>query len=308
MDLVSDQVRRLGAHSRTKKAITIFGHVGRLSNVSQFTGAGGNLKLETRKRTHRTMPHLMMETVLSFLESALSFLMQSSFGLIGWTVKTLNAHKVILGLLVVSALLNGLYTSTISREWWHERNASNFMARMGIQPNMVMTKAIYLRDIDEAIANSTILPHDGNHSTCFSAFNEHRLQPSDLPLSLSTENARDAVAKSAAKRFLETRERLGEYRHNLLVGLRVVNSIEKEVIANEWQRWLRGEVRRCRQIEILLGEGKEAAGNEARQAAKVDKLFGKNADNVKEWYDRYCTSCRQEQEQISRQPSRDSLV
>ncbi|EPS27839.1 hypothetical protein PDE_02783 [Penicillium oxalicum 114-2] len=308
VDLVSDQVRRLGAHSRTKKAITIFGHVGRLSNVSQFTGAGGNLKLETRKRTHRTMPHLMMETVLSFLESALSFLMQSSFGLIGWTVKALNAHKVILGLLVVSALLNGLYTSTISREWWHERNASNFMARMGIQPNMVMTKAIYLRDIDEAIANSTILPHDGNHSTCFSAFNEHRLQPSDLPLSLSTENARDAVAKSAAKRFLETRERLGEYRHNLLVGLRVVNSIEKEVIANEWQRWLRGEVRRCRQIEILLGEGKEAAGNEARQAAKVDKLFGKNADNVKEWYDRYCTSCRQEQEQISRQPSRDSLV
>ncbi|KAJ5477394.1 hypothetical protein N7539_007538 [Penicillium diatomitis] len=308
VDLVSDQVRRLGAHSRTKKAITIFGHVGRLNNVSQFTGAGGNLKLETRKRTHRTMPHLVMETVLSFLESALSFLMQSSFGLITWSVKTLSTHKVILILLVVSALLNGLYTSKYSREWWRERNTRNLMAKIGIQPNMVMTKAIYLRDIDEAVANSTIWPHDGNVSTCFSAFNEHSLRHSELPLSLSASNPREAVAQSATKRFLDTRERLGVYRHNLLVGLRVVNRIEKEVIESEWQRWLRGEVRRCRQIELLLGDGKGSAGNEAQQAAKVESLFGKNADNIKEWYGRYCTSCRHEQERASRPPSQDYLT
>jgi hypothetical protein len=307
VDLVSDQVRRLGAHSRTKKAITIFGHVGRQSIVTQFTGAGGNLKLETRKRTQRTMPHLVMETVLSFLESALSFLMQSSFGLVGWTLKTLSAHRVILILLVTSALLNGFYTSRDGWDWWHERHASNFMARLGVQPNLVMSKAIYLRDIDEAVANSTIWPQNGSTSTCFGAFNEHSMRYAELPLSLSTLNPRDAVGKSATKRFLQTRERLGMYRHNLLVALRVVNSIEKEVIQNEWERWLREELRRCRQVEILLGGGSDAEGDTAAQVAQAERIFAENTGNIKEWYERYCTSCRQEQEQVQ-QNDRENLL
>ena len=75
VDLVSDQVRRLGAHSRTKKAITIFGHVGRQNHVSEFSGAGSNLKLEPRKpRTQRAIHELLLETFLSFLETTVSFL------------------------------------------------------------------------------------------------------------------------------------------------------------------------------------------------------------------------------------------
>ncbi|KAJ5444190.1 uncharacterized protein N7458_008062 [Penicillium daleae] len=307
VDLVSDQVRRLGAHSRTKKAITIFGHVGRQSNVTQFTGAGGNLKLESRKRTQRTMLHLVMETVLSFLESALSFLMQSSFGLVGWALKTLSTHKVILVLLVTSALMNGFYTSRDGWDWWHERHARNFMSRLGVQPNMVMSKAIYIRDIDEAVANSTIWPHNGSTSTCFGAFNEHSMRYAELPLSLSTTNPRDTVAKSATKRFLQTRERLGMYRHNLLVALRVVNSIEKEVIQTEWERWLRDELRRCRQVEILLG-GNTAEGDATAQVAQAERIFAENTGNIKEWYERYCTSCRHEQEQVQKNDRENLLI
>ncbi|KAJ5678890.1 hypothetical protein N7462_007134 [Penicillium macrosclerotiorum] len=304
VDLVSDQVRRLGAHSRTKKAITIFGHVGRQNNVSQFSGVGGNLKIEPRKRTQRTMPQLLLETFLSFMESTVSFLMMSSFGVVRWTVKTVSAYRILLVLLITSVLMNGFYSSRDTWDWWHERHASNFMARIGVQPNLVMSKAIYIRDIDEAVANSTLWPHNANSSTCFGAFHEHTTRYAELPLSLSTSGPRDAVAKSATKRFLQTRERLGVYRHNLLVALRVVNSIEKEVIQNEWERWLREELRRCRQVEILLGEGK--ADGEA-QMAQAERIFAENADNVKEWYDRYCSSCQQEQEQVSKN-GRDNLL
>jgi hypothetical protein len=275
--------------------------------VTQFAGAGGNLKLESRKRTQRTMLHLVMETVLSFLESALSFLMQSSFGLVGWALKTLSTHKVILVLLVTSALMNGFYTSRDGWDWWHERHARNFMSRLGVQPNMVMSKAIYIRDIDEAVANSTIWPHNGSTSTCFGAFNEHSMRYAELPLSLSTTNPRDTVAKSATKRFLQTRERLGMYRHNLLVALRVVNSIEKEVIQTEWERWLRDELRRCRQVEILLG-GNTAEGDATAQVAQAERIFAENTGNIKEWYERYCTSCRHEQEQVQKNDREDLLI
>ncbi|CAI7598645.1 unnamed protein product [Penicillium glandicola] len=300
VDLVSDQVLRLGAHSRTKKAITIFGHVGRQSHVSQFSGTGSNLKLESRKpRTQRAMHELLLETFLSFLETSLSFLMMWAFGLIRWSWKTVSAHKIILTMLATSAVMNGYYSSRDSWDWWHERHAGNFMARLGVQPNLVMSKSIYMRDIDDAVANSTIWPSNGNASDCFATFHEQTMRYSEMPLSLRPSGPRDALTKSAIKRFQQTRERLGMYRHNLLVALRVVNSIEKEVIQTEWERWLREEVRRCRQVEVLLGgEATQGDDSQTGRTAKAERVFAEHADNVKQWYEEYCSSCRMEQEQV----------
>jgi hypothetical protein len=297
VDLVSDQVRRLGAHSRTKKAITIFGHVGRQNQISQFSGAGANLKLEARKpRTPRGMHELLLETLLSFLETSVSFLMLWAFDIVRWSWKTVSAHKIILVLLATSAVMNGYYSSRDSWDWWHERHAGNFMARLGVQPNLVMSKAIYMRDIDEAVANSTIWAGSGNASDCFATFQEQSMRYAEMPLSLSSSGPRDTLTKSAVKRFQQTRERLGMYRHNLLVALRVVNSIEKEVIQTEWERWLREEVRRCRQVEVLLGS--EAQGDSQGRIAQAERVFAEHADNVKQWYEEYCSSCRLEQKQV----------
>ncbi|KAJ5183442.1 hypothetical protein N7492_001058 [Penicillium capsulatum] len=310
VDLVSDQVRRLGAHSRTKKAITIFGHVGRQNQTSHFTGVGVNVKVEPRKpRVQRTMGQLLLETVLSFLESTLSFMMLSSFDIVRWSWNTVSAHKIILALLVTSAVMNGFYSSRDTWAWWHERHASNFMARLGVQPDMVMSKAVYIRDIDEAVANNTIWPQTGNASSCFGAFHEHTMRYAELPISLSTSGARNAVAKSATKRFQQTRERLGTYRHDLLVALRVVNSIEKEVIQNEWERWLRDELRRCRQVEILLdGESSESDPDMQATRGTAESVFAENTDSVKQWYDRYCSSCQMENEQVLKNGHENMLV
>ncbi|KAJ5398889.1 hypothetical protein N7465_009378 [Penicillium sp. CMV-2018d] len=300
VDLVSDQVRRLGAHSRTKKAITIFGHVGRQNHVSEFSGAGSNLKLEPRKpRTQRAIHELLLETFLSFLETSVSFLMMWAFDVVRWSWKTVSAHKIILTMLAISAILNGYYSSRDSWDWWHERHAGNFMARLGVQPNLVMSKSIHMRDIDDAVANSTIWPGTGNASDCFATFHEQTMRYSEMPLSLSPSGPRDVLTKSAIKRFQQTRERLGMYRHNLLVALRVVNSIEKEVVQTEWERWLREEVRRCRQVEVLLG-GETTQGDDSQtgRTAKAERVFAEHADDVKQWYEEYCSSCRMEQQQV----------
>ncbi|CAI7643820.1 unnamed protein product [Penicillium crustosum] len=300
VDLVSDQVRRLGAHSRTKKAITIFGHVGRQNHVSEFSGAGSNLKLEPRKpRTQRAMHELLLETFLSFLETSISFLMMWAFGVVRWSWKTVSAHKIILTMLATSAILNGYYSSRDSWDWWHERHAGNFMARLGVQPNLVMSKSIYMRDVDDAVANSTIWLRTGNASDCFATFHEQTMRYSEMPLSLSPSGPRDALTKSAIKRFQQTRERLGMYRHSLLVALRVVNSIEKEVVQTEWERWLREEVRRCRQVEVLLGgEATQGDDSQTDRTAKAERVFAEHADDVKQWYEEYCSSCRMEQQQV----------
>jgi hypothetical protein len=227
VDLVSDQVRKLGFHSRTKKAITIFGHIGRQQHTSQLSSSESVLKFEPRKpRRQRTLTQLLLETLLSFLESAVSSIIMWTFALLRWTWKTTNANMVILALLISSALMNGLFTSRYTYDWWHERNVGNFMARLGVGPNHVMSKAVYMRDIDEVIANATVGQSSNNMSKCFSTFYQQTVSDQGTALSFGASGPRDSVTRSAARRMHQTRERLAMYRHNLLVALRVVNSIE----------------------------------------------------------------------------------
>lgn len=297
VDLVSEQVRRLGAHSRTKKAITIFGQVGRQNTVSQLGEL--DFKIEIRNpRTQRTLVQLLFETFVSFLESAISSVMLWTFAFFRWVWKTANANLIILALLISSMLINGFYTSRDAYDWWYERKAENFMARLGVHPDHVMSKAIYMRDIDEVIANSTLGQSSDNVSDCFATFHQQTIRNVGTPLSISTSGPRDSATKTAARRLQQTRERLAMYRHDLVVGLRVLNSIEREVLQNEWERWLQQELRRCHQIEALLVKSDDGDEVAVQMDRAGQSAFAELSDDVKEWYERYCTSCSQEQELV----------
>ncbi|PYI06345.1 transcription factor SipA3 [Aspergillus sclerotiicarbonarius CBS 121057] len=298
VDLVGDQVRRLGAHSRTKKAITIFGHIGRQGFASQFSPQG-DLQLEPRNpRVQRSLVQLLFETLVSGLETVVSDLMMWTFAFLRWVWKTTNANKVILVLLLSSMLINGFYSSRDAYEWWHDRTVGNFMARIGVGPDNVMTKAIYMRDIDDAIANTTVGHGSGNVSDCFATFHQQTVRNPGNTISLGTSGFRDSMTRSAARRIQQTRERLASYRHDLLVALRVVNSIEREVVQSEWERWLKQELRRCRQVQILLGkrEGGEDVDLEVDRTGQ--SVFAELTDDVQQWYETYCTSCQAEHAQI----------
>lgn len=299
VDLVSEQIRRLGAHGRTKKAISIFGHVGRQNQASQLQQNGDTLKIEPCKpRQQRTLTQLLLEMFTSISETAVSTIFISLFAFVRWLWKTTNANKIILLLLISSVFINGFYSSRDVYDWWHERNAGNFMARLGVHPDNVMSKAIYIRDIDDAIANATIGKSSENASDCFFTFHEQTMRDQATPLFLGSSGPGDAVSKSATKRIQQTRERLALYRHNLLVALRVVNSIEREIIQSEWERWLRQEIRRCRQVEVLLG--KEDSDGEMAEMPMGETVFAELTEDVKQWYGKYCTSCRNEQELVEK--------
>jgi hypothetical protein len=160
-----------------------------------------------------------------------------------------------------------------------------------------MSKAIYMQDIDEAIANSTFGHASGNVSDCFYTFQQQTIRESATPLSL-TSSRTDSMARIAARRIQQTRERLGMYRYNLLVALRVVNSIEKEVLQSEWERWLQQELRRCHQVEeLLVAEDAHGKSRSDEDPTGRSVRAGLN-DDVRQWYEMYCSSCQKEQEQF----------
>jgi VAD1 Analog of StAR-related lipid transfer domain/PH domain len=290
-DLVTDQVRRLGPYSRTKKAIRIFGQVGHSSSVTQLQLDRMAINIEMRRQpTQRTLFALLLQTSTSLLESTVTSLLGMIISLFRWLWETGSANSILLSLLVLSALFNGFYSARDSWAWWHERSATRFLARMGIQANTVMSKAVYMHELDDIVTAVGFPTPEGKEeqereaSPCYITFHDSN-QLADLDVPLPSISAA-ANINSEPMRIQRTRRKLGIYRHDLLVAMRVVNSIEREVVRSEWERWVGGESRRCRQLGAVLGGARE--GNETVGRRKEDQ------DAVQRWYGEYCDSCQRE--------------
>lgn len=149
-DVVADQVRRLGKNSRTQKAIHIFGQLGQLTTVSVFSAKESSQSKRPQIK-QRTLTHMVMEIANSFGESMISSVIMWILAILRALWKIANANSIILVALFLSVLTNAFFTSRDTSVWWTERNAAKFMTRIGVGPNSVMSKAIYIKDLDDAL-------------------------------------------------------------------------------------------------------------------------------------------------------------
>ncbi|KAI9844321.1 MAG: SNF1-interacting protein [Thelocarpon superellum] len=305
-DVVSDQVRRLGAQSRTKKAITIFGHIGQQNQASQVTtGDISALRNNARRLpiTKRSLTRLLLETSASVAESAISSIMIWSFALLRTIWKITSAHHVILTLLALSFLANLFYSSRDSSDWWRERNAGRFMARLGVGPNVMMSKMVYLDDLNQMVENATD-PMSESHNECHSTF---RTLSTLSDLSSPAHSAAPSFtinpsSRTTARRLRRTRQHLGAYRHDLLVAMRVINTIERETIAVEWENWLFDELSKCDRAQMMLSsrpshrtgdaKGTEDSTVAADRGHSGGATDGRDMTAIRTWYESYCASCR----------------
>lgn len=297
-DVISDQCRRLGEKSRTKKAIAVFGQVGLQDQVSEFAGSESPLAASLRRAMKpRTLTTLVLESFASFLESVATSLLDVMGGTVRWTWKTINANSIILAILAFSVLSNVISSSKSTVEWWNERKAGRFMARIGISPDLTMSKAIYVHDLQEATAMEVVNPEEPR-SRCRETFNDimnledfdSSFQPVDVSQSKLSQT-------TSARRIRNTRQRLGLQRHELLVAMRVVNSIEREMLQAEWENWLLGENFKCRELGNILSKNRtESSTVKADAGQQTLTADPKYAEELRAWHDRYCKSCSREQD------------
>lgn len=111
----------------------------------------------------------------------------------------------------------------------------------------------------------------------------------------------DKSTRSTARRLRRTRQNLGAYRHDLLVAIRVVNNVEREMLRAEWENWLFDENARCMQVKSMLREGENGIGATKKgQEARQQPMGGKaeKMEALRRWQEEYCGSCRREQERL----------
>ena len=281
VDVVAEQVRKLGAYSRTQKAVQIFGLVGQQTEPSEFAGSDAPSSIRTRRlMKRRTTMKLLLESIASLLESIVTSLMSWILAVLNWLWKTFDANSIILGFLILSICANVVFSSWNTSQWWRERNAGKFMARLGVGPDPVMSRALYIQDLDDA-ANNLEEPFGATGSKCRQTFYSLASPSADA---VSTRRPRNADTQTS-RRLQRTRDHLGTYRHDLLVAMRVVNSIEREVVQAEYEDWLMGENRRCGQLRNAIAEN------------RTENVNGR-LDGIKGWQTEYCDSCTAEQAHI----------
>ena len=104
----------------------------------------------------------------------------------------------------------------------------------------------------------------------------------------------------AARRLQRSREHLGLQRHDLLVAMRVVNSIEREMLQAEYENWLLEEDVKCRHLGAILRQNTtELLAEKSNKAQLVLDGEPRRLEEVRVWQQQYCESCKKELETVA---------
>ncbi|EME89795.1 transcription factor SipA3 [Pseudocercospora fijiensis CIRAD86] len=291
-NVAMDQVAKLGTHSKTNKAVEIFGSIGQQTQAAQMDSSQVPDGAVPPMSVVPTRPVSVFRLVSSDLAvraiGALSVVFDAIVAIGKGAINLCTAHTLLVIVFIISALYNSWHGYRDGLVWYHDKKAARYMARLGVTPEPMMAKAVYLSDLEELVApkagndsmsaliTSTV---DRRRKTCRSTFSEQ------LTTSIST-----AVSQNpTSARLRRSRDSLARYRHDLMVALRVVNRVERDVILAEWEDWVRSEDKKCQKINEMMRHVKEKSGKDSKKQdqAEVERELGEDFAD-------YCKSCRTE--------------
>lgn len=291
-ELATDQIRKLGPRSRTSRAIQVYGHVGQQTQVVVFSpGTADASKKQTVKP--RTLTSMVFDTVRSFGESAITSLIMWAFAAIKTVFGVINGQRVLIVLLLFSGLINLLLSSAETSSWWKERKAAKFMRQIGVGPNQMMSKAIYIADLDAAYASNSTDSFFEKDSLCFNSFKEILAGTDmDAPWEDAGSGLSLDSTRTTARRLRRSRQRLGAYRHDLIVAMRIVNNMDREMMQSEWKNWVRNENAHCEHLAAALyPSSSKKQGTDTEAQAIMASMPKDRKKAVERWYKTYCQSC-----------------
>lgn len=309
--IATAQVSKLGARSKTNKAIQIYGAIGQSTQTIQVTPS--ELPEASVPRTRRPVKHrslIDLYTEATFAETFRLFTMVIDLGIaLAKSVAGIaTAHSLLVLLLVTSVAYNTWYGYRDGLTWYNERNAGKFMARLGVKSDRTVARAVYLSDIEDLVTVPMLSVMDGNvtssgvtvgqevdWNTCRGRFSDIVIF-SDPDVSVpGVSGAQKGSSRRAVARLQRTRHSLARYRHDLLVAMRVVNRVEEEVVQSEWEDWVKEEERKCERVDGMLTEQKKRSRSGKQAQEEIAREGG-----LGEEFAKYCDSCREDAALIAR--------
>ncbi|KAK0326831.1 SNF1-interacting protein [Friedmanniomyces endolithicus] len=304
-----DQVSKLGHHSKTNRAVEIFGNVGQLGpqlNASVVSGHGaGSSPHQKGQHEHINLPRMVLADVVAKILRLLTGILDIATAVGKGMFGLVTGNTLLVALLALTGLYNTWHGYRDTALWYRERSAGKFMSRIGVRPDMNLAKVVYVRDLDHLIdwparqgatgngtTSQTGLPlPDSSEATDASRSCRETFTNGVLTTSTST-------ADPTTARLHRTRDSLARYRHDLLVALRVVNRVEHDVVEAEYEDYVKIEARKCAEIEGMLKARKRKQNGDKRNShekeSKGDEREADLTTELGEAFAAYCESCQSE--------------
>lgn len=145
----------------------------------------------------------------------------------------------------------------------------------------------------------TSMAYTASSRATFDAF----LSSTEMNAATIPEKAQVASRKGSFHRLGRSRRRLGSQRHDLLVALRVINSIEREMVDAAWEGWLEDENMKCKHVKSLMQQNRTASFNSEVSAdqgsQQLSGIRSQDRTQIMSWHGVYCRSCAEEKESLA---------
>ena len=159
---IESQVNVLGRGSDIQRAIKMYGRIGAIFDIQLTkTGFVGD---PAQLTTGRSMMSLCMEDMFGTSESILEDVFYLPIAAIRRLFGFINAHKILVALLVWSMFVNLFLSGRSTVGYWQYRHAENVMRKAGVLGNAALIRMVSLKEIDYLVMNDGLIGANATES------------------------------------------------------------------------------------------------------------------------------------------------
>ncbi|CEP64367.1 Sip3p LALA0_S11e02476g [Lachancea lanzarotensis] len=218
---------KTGKHGRILKAVRLCGQLALVDDTKEFSG----FKDDAINRYSRmSLLRFTMKCILFYTVNAIFALTRMLFELVHRVMTNVVAlNRLLLLGLLLSVGINMFLSGRSSWSYWSVRRAENIFMSYFDKGRQVMQRAVFLEDLD--LLSGALV--DGN-GECFERFmsSDHDIE----------------------SKYRATRHEIGLKRNELLVELKILNAMEKEMVHGDYLSFLSHEIKNCRTVELDMPE------------------------------------------------------
>jgi hypothetical protein len=165
--MITDQVSKLSkTDTQTRKVVEIFGHVGHVTEPTQLTSPEASPvdgELGIMRITQVTMASLVVEAASVHMQAGLTKILETLMSIGQTAFKSIGTHSMLVMLLAISLSIQLLGSTTMLQTWYTNRNAANYMSKLGITPDLSLSKTVWFHDILDVSTGSTMGSLNGSN-------------------------------------------------------------------------------------------------------------------------------------------------
>ena len=238
--VIDGYLGKIGSHGKLTKAIKMGGRLGISDTIETQPSVSekNNKNVETPHRIQIQYTFtLLLKVIIKMIVLRATnfcflifrlFLILIHFG--ATTMKKIN--KILLAVLVISALSNVFLLGRSTVNYWSVRRAEHsFKQHMASTDGSTMQRALYVKDLD-LLTNHLVTGFD---NVAFKKFNE--------------ENYNNQLNNF---KYKDTRREIAIRRNELLVELKIMQNMEKELVKGDYRLFLIEELNKCESVSVEM--------------------------------------------------------